>query len=141
MNLYRRALAMSGPGDTDTWGSITGSYSAFQEPIVYATKGGGTTNVLLANYVDISNGTGLSQVRISIEDSDQALVDSIWYQEKGSASVVYATGGWQTKGRLAPIAIGITVNFLGRDFGSLRIDERSTEGDRSYFLKFDLTGV
>lgn len=74
MSMYIRAATVASDLPEGSWGSITGSYESMPPTIVWATRGGGTTVLANANYLNLTNGLSGNQLRFLIEDCDSCVL-------------------------------------------------------------------
>jgi hypothetical protein len=140
MNRYLQAITGAGPGDTQSFGSITGTFSASPSTIVWASRSGGTTNVADATYLNLTSGLDGNQIRCLLDDCNACGFGTVYICELGSTPFL-ATGGWQNKSRLLPFAVGLLIDIAESDQGTITVQERSNNGDNQYFVKFDVAGL
>ena len=140
MSMYFRAAAVASDLPEGSWGSITGSHSSTPPTIVWATPGGGTTVLANANYLNLTNGLSGNQIRLNIEDCDSCAFGTVYYCVRGGTPQI-ATGGWEDKSRTTEIAVGLAINEMESDFGTISVQERSNNGNVQYRIKFAVTGL
>ena len=140
MSMYIRAATVASDLAEGSWGSITGSYPTMPPTIVWATRGGGTTVLANADYLNLTNGLSGNQIRLAIEDCDTCVFQSLYYCVRGGTPQL-ATGGWESKSRTSEIAVGLLINELDTDVGIISVQERSNNGDVQYRIKFACTGL